>query len=44
MLNKGDIITYFSGTRAATYEEDFVVRRGIFTKIFMKSQEFNLPA
>lgn len=31
MLNKGDIITYFSGTRAATYEEDFVVRRGIFT-------------
>lgn len=32
MLNKGDIITYFSGTRAATYEEDFVVRRGILTK------------
>lgn len=32
MLNKGDIITYFSGTRASTYEEDFVVRRGIFTK------------
>lgn len=31
-LNKGDVITYFSGTRAATYEEDFVVRRGIFTK------------
>lgn len=31
MLNKGDIITYFSGTRAATYEEDFVVRRGVFT-------------
>lgn len=31
LLNKGDIITYFSGTRAATYEEDFVVRRGIFT-------------
>ena len=32
MLSKADIITYFSGTRAATYEEDFVVRRGIFTK------------
>ncbi len=32
MLDKSDIITYFSGTRAATYEEDFVVRRGIFTK------------
>lgn len=31
LLTKGDVITYFSGIRAATYEEDFVVRRGIFT-------------
>ncbi len=30
-LNKGDVITYFAGIRAATYEEDFVVRRGVFT-------------
>lgn len=28
----GDVITYFAGERPATYEEDFVVRRGIFTK------------
>lgn len=27
-LNMKDIITYFSGIRAATYEEDFVVERG----------------
>lgn len=31
-LKKDEIITYFSGVRAASYEEDFVVRRGIFTK------------
>lgn len=28
----GDVITYFAGERPATYEEDFVVRCGIFTK------------
>jgi len=27
-LDKKQLITYFSGIRAATYEEDFVVRRG----------------
>jgi glycerol-3-phosphate dehydrogenase len=27
-----DIITYFTGVRASTYEEDFVVRKGMFTK------------
>lgn len=31
-INKSDIITYFSGVRSATYEEDFVVRQGIKTK------------
>ena len=31
-INKSDIITYFSGVRAANYEEDFVVRQGIRTK------------
>lgn len=31
-LNSEDVITYFSGIRASNYEEDFVVRRGIFTK------------
>lgn len=27
-LSKGDIITYFSGIRAATYEEDFIIEPG----------------
>lgn len=27
-LSKGDIITYFSGIRAATYEEDFYIEKG----------------
>jgi glycerol-3-phosphate dehydrogenase len=31
LLNTGQIITYFTGVRAPTYEEDFVVRRGIRT-------------
>lgn len=42
-LNKGDIITYFSGTRAATYEEDFVVRRGIFTKNIYEAAGIQSP-
>ena len=43
MLNKGDIITYFSGTRAATYEEDFVVRRGIFTSNIYEAAGIQSP-
>ncbi len=31
-LNERDIITYFSGIRAATYEEDFVVQKGKWTR------------
>ena len=31
-LKKSDIIAYFTGVRAATYEEEFVVRQGIKTK------------
>lgn len=31
-LKVEDIITYFSGVRAGNYEDDFVVRKGIFTK------------
>lgn len=31
-LKMSDVITYFAGERPATYEEDFVVRKGIFTK------------
>ena len=28
VLSEGDIITYFTGVRAPTYEEDFVIERG----------------
>lgn len=42
-LNKGDVITYFSGVRAATYEEDFVVRRGIFTKNIYEAAGIQSP-
>lgn len=31
-LNKSDIITYFTGVRAATFEEDFIIERGRKTK------------
>lgn len=42
-MSKGDIITYFSGIRAATYEEDFVVRRGIFTKNIYEAAGIQSP-
>lgn len=31
-LSKGHVITYFSGTRAATYEEDFIIERSEYVK------------
>jgi len=31
-LNKSDIITYFSGIRAANFEEDFIIEKGRETK------------
>lgn len=43
LLGKGDVITYFSGTRASTYEEDFVVRRGIFTKNIYEAAGIQSP-
>ncbi len=42
-LNRGDIITYFSGIRASTYEEDFVVRRGIFTSNIYEAAGIQSP-
>lgn len=42
-LSTADIITYFSGVRAATYEEDFVVRRGIFTKNIIEAAGIQSP-
>lgn len=42
-LSTADIITYFSGVRAATYEEDFVVRKGIFTKNIIETAGIQSP-
>ncbi len=42
-LTHGDIITYFSGVRAATYEEDFVVRKGIFTENIIEAAGIQSP-
>lgn len=42
-MTRADIITYFSGIRAATYEEDFVVRKGIFTKNIIHAAGIQSP-
>ncbi|MDR2634545.1 MAG: NAD(P)/FAD-dependent oxidoreductase [Clostridiales bacterium] len=42
-LSRADVITYFSGTRAATYEEDFVVRKGIFTENIIEAAGIQSP-
>ncbi len=42
-LNKGDIITYFSGIRAATYEEDFIVEKGKWTKNIVHAAGIQSP-
>jgi glycerol-3-phosphate dehydrogenase len=43
LLEKSDIITYFTGVRAATYEEDFVIRKGIFTKNIVEAAGIQSP-
>ena len=43
LLNKQDIITYFSGVRAATYEEDFVIREGKNTKNIIHAAGIQSP-
>lgn len=42
-LSTADIITYFAGVRAATYEEDFVVRKGVFTKNIIETAGIQSP-
>ena len=42
-LKRGDIITYFSGIRAATYEEDFVVSKGKRTKNILHAGGIQSP-
>lgn len=42
-LNIRDAITYFSGVRAATYEEDFVIRTGKWTKNIIHAAGIQSP-
>ncbi len=42
-LKYSDVIAYFTGVRAATYEEDFVVRKGIFTKNILQAAGIQSP-
>ena len=42
-LKTSDIITYFTGIRAATYEEDFIVQKGRFTKNIVHAAGIQSP-
>lgn len=42
-LNESEIITYFTGVRAPTYEEDFVVRKGIHCKNMVHAAGIQSP-
>jgi glycerol-3-phosphate dehydrogenase len=42
-LSQGDVITYFTGIRAATYEEDFIVSFGRFTKNIIHAAGIQSP-
>ncbi len=42
-LSGGQIITYFTGVRAPTYEEDFVVKKGILTKNLVHAAGIQSP-
>jgi glycerol-3-phosphate dehydrogenase len=42
-LRPSDVITYFSGIRAATYEEDFIVRIGKWTKNIIHAAGIQSP-
>lgn len=42
-LKKSDIIAYFTGVRAPTYEEDFVVRKGVFTHNILEAAGIQSP-
>ncbi|MCL2106968.1 MAG: FAD-dependent oxidoreductase [Oscillospiraceae bacterium] len=42
-LNQGQIITYFTGVRAATFEEDFVIRPGLYTENIIHAAGIQSP-
>ncbi len=43
LLSRGDAITYFSGVRAATYEEDFIVEKGRRTQNIVHAAGIQSP-
>ncbi|MDR0530633.1 MAG: FAD-dependent oxidoreductase [Oscillospiraceae bacterium] len=43
VLNRGQIITYFTGVRAPTYEEKFVIRWGLYTKNIIHAAGIQSP-
>ena len=40
---RADVIAYFAGVRAPTYEEDFVVRKGIYTENILEAAGIQSP-
>ena len=42
-LTQGDVITYFTGVRAATYEEDFIVEKGRAVKNLIHAAGIQSP-
>lgn len=42
-LSRSDVITYFAGIRASTYEEDFIVRKGKWTKNIIHAAGIQSP-
>lgn len=40
---RADVIAYFAGVRAPTYEEDFVVRRGVYTENVIEAAGIQSP-
>lgn len=42
-IGAGDVIAYFAGVRAPTYEEDFVVRKGIYTENIIEAAGIQSP-
>jgi glycerol-3-phosphate dehydrogenase len=42
-LKEEDIITYYSGVKAATYEDDFVVRKGVYTSNIIHAAGLQAP-
>lgn len=42
-LKKSDVISYYSATRASTYEDDFVIRKGIFTENIFEACGIDYP-